>query len=322
MTLALVLGLLTAPLAAQAPRLANVPRIGYLVLSPLALAPTAEREAFLQGLRELGYVEGQNVVIEYRSAAWNRELLPDLADELVRLKVNVIVAVPGAIEAAREATKTIPIVVPAMGDPAATGLVASLARPGGNITGTSLAGPEMGAKRLQLLKEAVPKISRVAVLWNPANDGEKAQWRETQAAARALGVTARSLEVTEPKDIEKAFATMNRQRPDALVITTSPLTTAYRPLILDFAAKKRVPTMFDRREDVEAGGLMAYGSDTPDLFRRAATYVDRILKGAKPGDLPIEQPTKFELVVNLKTAKALGITIPPSVLIRADRVIE
>jgi ABC-type uncharacterized transport system substrate-binding protein len=236
--------------------------------------------------------------------------------------VSVIVAVPGAIEAARDATKTIPIVVPAMRDPVTGRLVTSLARPGGNITGTTGTGPEMGPKRLQLLKETVPKISRIAVLWNPAGDGEKAQWRETQAAARVLGVTAQSLEVTEPKDVEKAFATMNRQRPEALVITTSALTTAYRPLVLEFAAKKRIPTMFDRREDVEAGGLMAYGSDLPDSFRRTATYVDRILKGAKPGDLPIEQPTKFELVINLKTAKVLGIKIPPSVLIRADRVIE
>jgi len=322
MALTLVLGLLAAPLATQAQRSASVPRIGYLVLSPLAPSPTAEREAFLQGLRDLGYVDGQNLVIEYRSAAWNRELLPDLADELVSLKVSVIVAVPGAIEAARDATKTIPIVVPAMRDPVASRLAASLARPGGNITGTTRSFTGMAAKRLQLLKEAVPKVSRVAVLWNPANDGEKAEWRENQAAARTLGVTAQSLEVTDPKDIEKAFAAMNRQRPDALVITISPLTTAYRPLILEFAAKKRVPTMFDRREDVEAGGLMAYGSDAPDLFRRAATYVDRILKGAKPGDLPIEQPTKFELIVNLKTAKALRLTIPRSVLIQADRVIE
>jgi putative ABC transport system substrate-binding protein len=322
MTLMLILGLLTAPPAAQAQRPASVPRIGYLVVSPLALSPTAEREAFLQGLRELGYVEGKNVVIEYRSAAWNRELLPDLADELVRLKVSVIVAVPGAIEAAREATKTIPIVVPAMGDPSETGLVASLARPGANITGTTRSFAGMAAKRLQLLKEAVPKVSRVAVLWNPANDGEKAEWRETQVAARTLGVTAQSLEVTDPKDIEKAVATMNRQRPDALVITTSPLTSAYRPLILELAAKKRLPTMFALGAAVEAGGLMSYAPDVRELFRRAASYVDRILKGAKPGDLPIEQPTKFELVVNLKTAKALGITIPLSVLLRADRVIE
>jgi len=322
MTLALVLGLLTPPLAAQAQRPANVPRIGYLILSPLALSPTAEREAFLQGLRDLGYVEGKNVVIEYRSAAWNRELLPDLADELVRLNVSVIVAVPGAIEAARDATKTIPIVVPAMGDPAATGLVASLARPGGNITGTTASYPELAGKRVQLLKEAVPKISRVAVIWNPKNEDEPAQWRETQAAARALGVTAQPLEVTDPKHIADAFAAMNRLRPDALIIFASPLTSAYRPLILELAAKKRLPTMFSLRGEVEAGGLMSYAPDARDLFRRAATYVDRILKGAKPGDLPIEQPTKFELIVNLKTAKALGITIPPSVLIRADRVIE
>jgi putative ABC transport system substrate-binding protein len=323
MTLALVLGLLALPLAAQAQRPADVPRIGYLVLSPLALSPTAEREAFLQGLRDLGYVEGKNVVIEYRSAAWNRELLPDLADELVSLKVNVIVAVPGTIEAARDATKTIPIVVPAMGDPTETGLVASLARPGGNITGTTGSFTGMAAKRLQLLKEAVPKVSRVAVLWNPANYGEKAQWRETQAAARTLGVTAQSFEVTDPKDFPAAFAAMSRERADALVTTTpGALITAYRPFILEFSAKKRLPTLFTRREEVEAGGLMAYGADIPDLFRRTATYVDRILKGAKPGDLPIEQPTKFELVVNLKTAKALRLTIPPSVLLRADRVIE
>ena len=323
MILALVVGLLVTPVAAQPQRPANVPRIGYLVLSPLALTPTAEREAFLQGLRDLGYVEGQNVIIEYRSAAWNRELLPYLAAELVSLKVNVIVAVPGATEASREATKTIPIVIPAMGDPVASRLAVSLARPGGNITGTTRASPEMAGKQLQLLKDAVPKISRVAVLWNPANEDGPAQWREIQAAARALGVTTQSIEVTDPKDFPGAFAAMNRQRPDAL-ITPSPdaLTTAYRPLILEFAAKKRLPTMFARREEVEAGGLMAYAPDTPDLFRRAATYVDRILKGAKPGDLPIEQPTKFGLVVNLKTAKALRLTIAPSLLLRADAVIQ
>ena len=320
--LVLVLGALVAPLAADAQGLAKVPRIGYLVLSPLVDPPSAERQAFLHGLRDLGYVVGRTLIIEYRSAAWNRELLPDLAAELVDRKVDIIVAVPGAIEAARDATKTIPIVVTSANDPVERGLVASLARPGGNITGTAESTIELAGKRLQLLKEALPKGSRVAVLWNPTSETEPLQWSAAQAAARKLGVALQSLEVKDPKDFPGAFEEMRRNRPDALMTFVSPLTTAYRPIIVEFATKTRLPTMFAVREDVVAGGLMSYAQNLPDSFRRAAYFVDKILKGAKPADLPVEQPTKFELVINLKTARALGITIPPSLLLRADQVVE
>jgi ABC-type uncharacterized transport system substrate-binding protein len=320
--LALVLGILAASLPSEAQRPDNVPRIGYLVLSPLADPPSAERQAFLEGLRELGYVVGRTIIIEYRSAAWNRELLPDLAAELVDGKVDIIVAVPGTIDAARQATKTIPIVIPGGADPVALGLATSLARPGGNITGTTFALPEMAGKRLALLKEAFPRVSRVAVLRDPAVEGVQLDWRETQAAARAMGLALQSLEVRDPKDFPSAFSALTRQRPDALFTFVSVLTSAYRPIIVEFATKQRLPTMFGQRADVEAGGLMSYSPSAADLFRRTAYYIDRILKGTKPADLPVERPTKFELVINLKTAKALGVTIPPSLLVRADHVVE
>jgi len=316
------LNMLAAPLAVQAQGLRSIPKIGYLVLSPLADPPSAERRAFLEALRDLGYVVGRNLIIEYRSAAWSRELLPDLAAELVELKVDVMVAVPGAIDAARDATKTIPIVVPAANDPIESGLVASLARPEGNITGTAVSTTDLAGKRLQLIKEAFPKVSRVAVLWSPSYEAAPLQWKETQAAARVLGVTLQSLEVKDPRDFPGAFSEMTRRRPDALVTFISPLTTAYRPIIVEFATKNRLPTMFAGREAVEAGGLMSYAPNVPDMFRRAAGYVDRILKGAKAGDLPFEQPKSFELVINLKTAKALRLAIAQSVLVRADEVIQ
>ena len=318
----LAISLMVAPLAAEGPQPGRVSRIGYLVLSPLADPPSAERAAFLDGLRERGYVAGQNIIVEYRSAAWNRELLPDLAAELVTSKVDVIVAVPGTTDAAREATTTIPIVVPAANDPVESGLVASLARPGGNITGTALSTPELTGKRLQLLKEALPKVSRVAVLWSPAYEAAELQWKAVEAAARSLGLTLQSLSVRDPKDFPAVFSALTRARPHALLTIVSPLTTAYRPLIVEFATKHRLPTMFAVREDVEAGGLMSYAPDVPDTFRRAAGYVDKILKGAKAGDLPLEQPNKFEFIINLKTAKVLGLTIPQSLLVRADQVIE
>ena len=322
MILFLVLGLVTAPFTAHAQRASGVPRIGYLVLPPLVDPPSAERKAFLDGLRELSYVVGQNIVIEYRSAAWNRELLPDLAAELVELKVDVIVAIPGAVEAARDATKTIPIVVPSIADPVENRLAASLARPGGNITGTGGATSALNGKQLELLREAIPKLSRVAVLWNPANQGAPRQWTEVQAAARLLGVTLQSHEVKDPNDFPRALSALTRTRPGALLVLISPLTTAYRPIIVEFAIKQRLPTMFGLKADVEAGGLISYSANLPDLFRRTAYYVDKILKGAQPGQLPIEQPTRFELVINLKTAKALGLIIPPRLLLQADQVIE
>ena len=319
----LSLSLLAAPVTvgAQPPR--KVPRIGYLVLAPLLEKPSPERAAFLEALSELGYVEGKTVSIEYRSAGWNAELLPDLAEELVRLNVDAIVTGGGGAtaEAARQATKTIPIVVAASADPVGLGLVASLARPGGNITGTSLMAPELGSKRLELLKETVPKISRVAVLWHPRGAG-RLEWQQTEAAARRLGVTLQSYEVRNADDVARALEAMTQKRPDAVIMFFDPLTSGYRVIISDFALKNRLPTIFGSREFAAAGGLMSYGPNIPELFRRAAVYVDKILKGAKPRDLPIEQPTKFELIVNLKTAKALGLTIPPSVLIRADQVVQ
>jgi putative tryptophan/tyrosine transport system substrate-binding protein len=319
--LVLVIGILAVPLIGEGQQSGTIPRIGYLLLSPLVDPPSAERAAFLAGLRDLGYVEGRNIVIEYRSAAWNRELLPDLAAELVNGKVDLIVAVPGAIEAARLATTTIPIVVPAA-DPIDLGLGSTLARPGGNITGPVQSSAELAAKRLELLKQAIPKISRIAVLWNPANGSEPLQWEATQEAARTISVTVQSLEARDPKDITSAFTVIGRMRPDALIIFTSQLTTAYRPIIVEFATKNRLPTMFGVREDVLAGGLMSYAPDLPELFRRTAVYVDKILKGAKPGDLPMERPTTVDFVVNLKTAKALGLRMPPTVLLRANHIIE
>ena len=320
--LALALGTLLAPLPSDAQPLVHVPRIGYLVLSPLADPPTAERQAFLDGLREQGYVVGRTIAIEYRSADWNRELLPELAVELVERKVDVIIAAPGTLDAARQATRTIPIVFTGGADPVASGLVASLARPGGNITGMTFALPEMAGKRLALLKEAIPKASRVAVLWSPDNEGAQLDWQQTQAAARALDIELQSLEVRDPKDVPTALSTMTRRRPHALITFPSALTSAYRPIIVEFATKQRLPTMFGLRADVEAGGLMSYSPNAADAFRRGAYYVDRILKGAKPGDLPIERPHKFELVLNLKTAKALGVNIPTPLLLRADQVVQ
>jgi len=317
----LALSLFVGPLTAEGQTL-KIPRIGYLVLSPLVDPPTAERQAFLDGLRELGYVEGQNIVIEYRSANWNRELLPDLAQELVDLKVDAIMAVPGTTDAARHATRTIPIVIASGADPVASRLVPSLARPGGNITGMTFAPAEMAGKRLALLKEAFPKLTRLAVLWNPENEGAPLEWQATQAAASALDIVLQTLEVRDPKDFPLALSAMTRKRPDALITFTSPLTSAYRPIIVEFATKQRLPTMFGLRADVEAGGLLSYSPSAADVFRRAAYYIDRILKGAKPGDLPIERPTKFELVINMKTAKSLGLTIPQSLLLRADQVID
>ena len=321
-SLLFMLAIVGALPGAEAQRPEKVPRIGYLVVSPLADPPSGERAAFLEGLRELGYVAGQNVVIEYRSAAWNRELLPELAAELVNLKVDVIVAVPGAIEAAKEATKTIPIIVPALADPVEEGLVKSLARPGGNITGTGWSAEGLTGKRLELLKEAIPKLSRVGVLWNPANQGGPRQWQEAQSAARKLRVTLQSLEVRDPNDVPKAFAAMTQKRPDALITIASPITTAYRPIIIVFVTKQHVPTMFATKADVEAGGLISYAPSLTDAFHRAARYVDKVLKGANPGDLPIEDPAKFELVINRKTAKALKLTIPKTLLLQADKVIE
>ena len=313
---------LSLPAEAQQPR--KIPRIGYLTGSRATDTGQYLIEAFRQGLRELGYVEGQNIVIEWRDAKGRVDQLPDLAAELVRLKVDVIVAGAGehGAFAAKQATSTIPIVFPVSADPVGTGLVASLARPGGNITGLSIFGTEVGGKRLELLKEVVPKASRVAVLWNASNPAKALELKDTQAAAGALRVTLQSVEVRGPKDFDSAFSAITKGRPNALITFSEPLTLGHQKRIVDFAATSRLPMISEIREFAEAGGLMTYGASLSDNFRRAATYVDKILKGAKPADLPVEQPKKFEFIINLKAAKQIGLTIPPNVLVRADKVIR
>jgi putative ABC transport system substrate-binding protein len=274
-------------------------------------------------LRDLGYVEGQSIVIEYRYAEGRPDRLPVLSAELVRLKGDVLVtAGRPAIRAAKEATTSIPIVMAISGDAVATGLVASLARPGANLTGLSILAPELTGKRLQLLKETVPKVSRVAVLWNPTNPDSQLNWKAAQAAGQALRVTLQSLEARDANDFEAAFATMKREHADGLFVLGDPLTVGNQVRIADLALKYRLPGICFWRQFVDAGGLMSYGPSFGDMFRRAAVYVDKILKGAKPADLPGEQPTRFELVINLKTAKALALTAPQSVLVRADQVIQ
>ena len=314
--------LLAAPLTAEAQQAGRVYRIGFLGTG--APAETEPRlEAFRQGLRDLGYVEGRDIAIEYRWAAGKVERLPAFAVEFVGLNVDVIVATssPAAL-AAKNATRTMPIVFVTAADPVDSGLVAGIARPGGNVTGLSLLGPEIVARQLQLLKEVVPKASRMAVLSNPANSYTALLVTETEAAARSLGVRLQVLGVRGPDALDSAFSAVTKERPGALFVLFDPLLVGQRTRITEFANKNRLPAMYPHREYAETGGLMAYGVDLRDNFRRAATYVDRILKGAKPGDLPVEQPTKFELVINLKTAKALRLTIPPSLLLRADQVIE
>jgi putative ABC transport system substrate-binding protein len=318
----LTFGLLAAPLAAEAQPPGKVPRIGVLVVATRSFFST-RIESFRQGLRELGYVEGKNVLIEYRYAEGKLDLLPALASELVQLKVDVIVtASPPGVQAAKNATSTIPIVFAAIGDPVGGGFVASLARPGGNVTGLSILAPALSGKRLELLKEAFPKVTRVVILWNPTSSGEALSFREMPAVAKALGVQHQSMEVRGANDFEDGFQRAKQEGAQALVTMPSPVINANRQQVLEFAAKNRLPAMYAGSEFVEAGGLMSYGPNYTDQFRRAAVFVDKILKGAKPADLPVEQPTKFELVINLKTAKALGLTIPPSLLQRADQVIE
>jgi putative ABC transport system substrate-binding protein len=317
---ALVLGIIRVPFVAEAQQAGTVPRIG--VLAPSA-PPDPQVESLKQGLRDLGWVEGQNVGVEYRYAGGQLERLPHLAAELVRLKVDVIVTEGEAgIRAARDATSTTPIVMAVSGDPIGTGLIASLSKPGGNITGLSLLAPDLGGKRIELLKETVAKVSRVGILWNPTNAVKALELRSTEAAAKELGVIVTSNEVRAPKDFDRAFAAIVQERPSALITLSDPLTRGHKKQIADFAIKSRLPMIAELREFAEAGGLMTYGANLLDLCRRAATYVDKILKGAKPGDLPVEQPTNFELVINLKTARTLGLTIPQSVLVRADEVIQ
>jgi ABC-type uncharacterized transport system substrate-binding protein len=313
----LALGLLLTPLSTDAQRpVPPAPRVGLLDYTPVW-------EPLRQGLRDLGYVEGQNLILESRSTDGRDERLPALAAELVQLPVDVIVTqgTPATL-AARDATTTIPIVMIGVGDPITNKLVASLARPGGNITGSSQMGAELGAKRLQLLTEAVPTVSRVAFLWNPANLSHVPYYADLQAGAKALGLGLISVEVSRPDAFEHAFAAMWRERPDALLMTADPMHRPHVGWIVDFAVTHRLPVMHQLKEHVRAGGLMSYGANLPELLRRGALYIDKILKGAKPADLPVEQPTKFEPVINLKTAKQIGLTIPPEVLARANRLIK
>jgi putative ABC transport system substrate-binding protein len=313
-------GFLAAPFAAEAQQAGKVYRIGILEAIPAA-QNAANLDALRKGLRDLGYVEGRNLLIEYRSADGRAERFPALASELVRLKVDLIVTrgTPAA-RAAKDATGTIPVVMATMGDPRA--IVASFARPGGNITGVTTFSTELTAKRIELLKELIPHLARVALLHNMSNPAVPPEWEETKTAARALGLQAELLDVRSQGDLGRAFELAVRQHVDALVIGADGLTQLHQQTIVDLVARNRLPAAYPAREFVEAGGLMAYAVNYPDLYFRVASFVDKIFKGAKPGELPVEQPTKFELVINLKTAKALGLTIPPSLLQRADQVIE
>ncbi len=306
------------PFCAGAQQARKVHRIGLLYNNR-----GPHLEAFARGLHELGYIEGRNVVVERRSADGRSERLPKLAAELVRLDVDVLVAPdPPSAFAARAATKTIPIVMRSSNDPVEAGLVSNLARPGGNITGVYSLYAELTPKRLELLKEAIPGLTRVAVLRNSGFPGSASVWSETQVAARALGLEVYSLDVRRAEELDGAFHAASAARAGALITLRNPLIVVNRSQLVTLAAQTRIPVMYDEREFIDAGGLIAYGANLDDLYRRAAGYVDKILKGAKPGDLPVEQPTKFELIVNMKTAKALGITIPRSILVRADKVIE
>jgi putative ABC transport system substrate-binding protein len=317
--------LLTVAVVTEAQQPKKVPRIGYLSGNDAA-GDSARAEAIRLALRELGYIEGQNIAVEYRYTEGKPDRYPELAAELVRLKVDVIVVGGGArpIQAAQNATKTIPIVmVGGGGDPVRAGLVESLAHPGGNVTGITLLARELGGKRLELLKEAVPKLARVAVFYDPAATSPVHEVKEVlPVAARALGLTIRSWEIRGADDFEKVFAALNKQPPDGLYVTGGTLMNINRKRTVGFALKSRLPSMGSSRQFVDAGGLMYYGADITDSYRRIAYYVDRILKGAKPADLPVEQPTKFEFVINLKAAKQIGLTIPPNVLARADKVIR
>ena len=326
-TISLLLGALFSPIAAEAQQAAKIPRIGY-VSTNLAVSPHLP-DAFRQGLRDLGYVEGRNLVIEYRDAEGKVERLPALAAELVALKVDVIVTEGGNTVvplAAKQATRTLPIVFATAADAVGSGLVTSLARPGGNVTGLDSLSTELVGKRLELLTQAVPGVGQVAVLWLPGVYGERTEKEMltgAEVAARGLKVRVQFVEATrDPADLGRAFSDMTRARAGALTVLPNNMFRREHRRLLDLAARHRLPAVYPWRDLVDTGGLMSYGASLTDLSRRAATYVDRILKGAKPGDLPVEQPTKFELVINLKTARTLGLTIPPSVLARADQIIE
>ncbi|HSE85960.1 MAG TPA: ABC transporter substrate-binding protein [Candidatus Binatia bacterium] len=315
--------LLAVAVTTEAQQLKKIAKIGYLLPSTPAAAAHL-LEAFRQGLRELGYVEGKTLVLELRYGEAKTERLPELARELVGLKVDVIVtATDVAIAAVKRETQTIPIVMGNSSDPVGTGFVASLARPGGNITGLTSISPELSGKRLELLREVVPGLSRVAFIWNPDVRGAVLDYKETEGAASSLHMQLQSVEVSRAEDFDRAFSAITKARAQALMMpAANPVGFANRSQIASFAQKNRLPSMYAQKEYVDAGGLMSYGPSTPDMHRHAATYVDKILKGTKPADLPVEQPRKFELVISLKTAKQIGLTIPPNVLARADQVIK
>jgi putative tryptophan/tyrosine transport system substrate-binding protein len=324
LTFSVVVGVLLIPLLTVAQQGAKPPRVGILFYGfPPASEPEPLVRAFVDGLRGLGWVEGQNVRLEWRYAEGKTDRYPALVADLMALKVDLLVAfsTPAAL-AAKQATTTIPTIMVAVSDPVGSGLVGSLARPGGNITGLSLLAPELSAKRLDLFKQAMPKLARAAVLWNTANAGMVLRFRETESASRALGVAIHSVGVQGPGDFETAFATISKHRPDALLVLADTVTVAHRRRTIEFAAANRLPAIYESRQFTDDGGLMSYGLRMPDHFRRAAFFVDKIIKGAKPADLPVEQPISFELVINLKTARALGLMLPPALLLRADQVIE
>ena len=316
----LTLSLLAAPLTAL-PR-STVPRIGILFQDTIAEVSTPLWEAFRQGMRDLGYVEGKNIVLEYRFAARQYERLPELAAELVRLPVDVLVTAGAGALAAKQATATIPIVFTVFGDPVGEGLVASLARPGGNVTGLSIMAQDLAAKRLELLTEVVPGLRRIAILWNPRRSAHAIQIQEIQAASARGGLHLEVLEVRSPPEFDRAFLTMGDKGVGAAIILDEALFYNERTRIATLVAQRQMPAIYGHRGYVDAGGLLSYGPNFAELNRRAATFVDKILKGAKPGDLPVEQHTKFELVINLKTAQALGLTMPPLLIFRADEVIK
>jgi len=322
LSLALCAMLLALSFPADAQQPAKIPRIGYVTASSRSTIP-ARIEAFQQGMRELGYVEDKTVAIEWRFADGKQERIPELVAELVRLKVNVIVTGgPSTTRAAKQLTSTIPIVMAFDNDPVGNGFVASLARPGGNITGLSTLAPEISGKQLELLKEIVPRLSRVAILGNSANPGNAQVLKEIELAAGALKVKLQSLDVQGSKDIETAFQAAGKGRVGAVLVLASNVFNSHRTQVVELAVKGRLPAIYPNPEYVEDGGLMTYGVNFTDLFRRAATYVDKILKGRTPADLPVEQPMRFEFIINLKAAKAIGLTIPPNVLVRADKVIR
>jgi|SRR5215831_6232908 len=308
---------------ADAQQRGKIPRIGILLPSAPNTAADANLEAFRQGLRDLGYVDGRNIILEYRWAENREDQYPQLVAELIRLKVDIIfTSSTPAVLVAKQATKTIPIVFPISSDPVSVGIVDSFARPGGNATGLSSMASDLWPKRMELLKEAFPKVSRLAMIWNSSNPGMKLRAKETVASAGPLGVTVQDRGVRDLDGLEGLFAILSKDRPDALLTMVDPFTRFHLKRILEFAAKNRLPAMYEERSFVEAGGLISYGPSNAELYRRSATYVDKILKGANPADLPVEQPIRFELFINLKTAKELGLTIPQSVLYQADKVIK